>query len=203
MKRVEVVGNITPAQGRARPGRRAKIPTIITAGSLNPIKGYDVLLRALALLSERGSAFRVLLVGDGPERKTLERLANQLMLGECVTFVGEVEDVQSLMAQAEIMVHPSRSESLSNSIMEAMGEGLPIIATNVGGTVEIVRDGWNGLLVPPDQPDLLAGKIHLLLERPDLRGTFGARGLKLMQEKYSAPKVSQQFSLIYKSLLGR
>jgi glycosyltransferase involved in cell wall biosynthesis len=174
----------------------------VAAGVLVPNKAYDVLVEALGRLRKEEQSFELLLAGEGPERPRLEKLAVQLGLAERVKFLGSIENVPDLLASAQMVVHPSRSEGLSNTLLEAMAEGLPVIATDVGGTPELVKDGETGMLVPPDDPVLLAAKIKQLLNDPGLRFRLGESGLKLVRSKYSVETVASQYERIYESLLA-
>jgi glycosyltransferase involved in cell wall biosynthesis len=159
-----------------------------------------VLLKALHQLALKGESFEMLLVGDGPQKPHLERLASELGLSSYVRFVGAVDDVPSLLATAHLLVHPSRSEGLSNTILEAMAEGLPVVATDVGGTSEIISDGVTGLLVPPDEPAMLADRIHQLLVSPALRQKLGSAALALVRERCTVSAVTAQYARIYDSV---
>ena len=201
MQRSEVVKNIVLARGQAKPGELVAVPRIVAAGALIPIKGYDVLLRALGQVDAEGQSFELLLAGEGSERPRLEELARKLGIGQRVRFLGEIEDVPTLLSTAHLLAHPSRSEGTSNTILEAMAEGLPVIATNVGGTPELISDEETGLLVPPDQPQPLAAKIRQLLVNPWLRERLGRAALDLVRERHSSGAVTSQYERIYKSMV--
>jgi glycosyltransferase involved in cell wall biosynthesis len=202
LRRREVVRNSVVSLGRGRPGEQSGLPCIAAAGTLKPLKGYDVLLRALALLSKEGIKAELLLAGEGPQRDELKKLAAELGLLDSVSFLGYVNDVPGLFASAQVVVHPSRSEGLSNSILEAMGEGVPVIATRVGGTPELIEDGRNGLLVPPGSPAPLAQALRKLLVDPDLRSQLGSAGLAFVRAHCSIDKNVRQYEDIYTSLLA-
>jgi len=201
LPRGEVVGNIVAAPGRAKPGVPVETPRIVAAGQLIPLKAYDALLCALGFLAAEGRKFEFLLAGVGPEQGRLAELASQLGLRDRVTFLGGVEDVPALFASAHLLAHPSRSEGLSNTILEAMAEGLPVVATNVGGTPEIIEDGRTGLLVPPNAPNALAEALGRLLGDAELRGRLGAAALASVRERCSPAVVTAQYERIYYSLL--
>ena len=113
---------------------------------------------------------QVLLVGDGPERKALERQARRLGVGDRVRFEGFVvhERLPALLAHADLLVLPSLYEELGTVLLEAMQAGLPIIASKTGGIPDVIEDGGNGLLVPPGEPEALARAIDRLLADRDL-----------------------------------
>jgi len=201
-KRESVVGNIVHIPN-AKPKTGHKSIRIVAAGSLNPLKGYHDLLNALGILARHGRPFELALAGDGPERKRLEELAARLNIKPHVAFLGEIEDVPALMASGDILVHPSYSEGLSNSVLEGMAAGLPVVATSVGATPEYVEDYKTGFLVSPARPELLAEKIHLLASQPDLRDRLGQAALSRVRELCGAPQVTRQYEQVYNSLLDR
>lgn len=202
MRRLEVVNNIVIAKARASPGEITNVPRIAAAGALIPLKAYDVLLKSLGQLASEGHTFELLLAGNGPEENRLKEIAVNLKIDERVKFLGGIEDVPALFANAHLLVHSSRSEGLSNTILEGMAEGLPVVATSVGGTPELITDGKTGLLVPPDQPDLLAVKIKELLISPVLRSDLGKAGLELVRDRCSIDQVASQYEYIYESLVS-
>jgi glycosyltransferase involved in cell wall biosynthesis len=201
MRRCQRVDNLIIAEGRATPGEAVAVPHIVAVGALNPLKSYDVLLHALSQVAWTGGAFTLSLAGDGPERARLENLADSLGIGALVHFMGEIDDVPDLLAQAHLMVHPSLSEGLSNAILEAMAEGLPVIATNADGNREIVQHEANGLLVPVNQPDALADAIRRLLGDPALRLRLGQNGLANIKARFGAERVVAHYEDIYHSLI--
>jgi glycosyltransferase involved in cell wall biosynthesis len=146
-----------------------------TVAMLRPGKGLEYLLQAVAKMRSRTPVARVLIVGDGEERPKLETLVAALGLTEVVRFVGVRSDVPGLLAAADVYVHPSLSEALPISVLEAMAVGLPVVASSVGGIPEIVADEQTGMLVPPAHADQLAAAMLRLLD-PGLRATMGAAG---------------------------
>ncbi len=164
----EVIYNIVVPQNRARPAEPAAIPRMIAVGTLIPRKGYDILLRATGRLAAQGVKFELSIVGEGPQRAELQALAAQLGLTSRVKFLGDQADAPAMMAASHLLVHAARSEGLSNVILEAMAEGLPVVATRVSAAAEIIEDGVTGLLVEPENSDSLARAMRRLLGEPDL-----------------------------------
>lgn len=154
-------------RARARLGIRPDVPLILAIGRLVPVKGFDVLARASKRLRTPG--VRVLVVGEGPERA---RLAQQGGL----TLIGPRDDVDALLPAADVIVCPSRSEGFPQVPLHAMAAGVPVVATPVGGTPEIVLDGETGVLVPPEDPRALAEALDALLADPERRARLGAAG---------------------------
>jgi glycosyltransferase involved in cell wall biosynthesis len=164
-------------------------------------KGFDVLLKALARLEPPANDFKLELAGDGPEREVLRSLAADLGLADRVEFLGEVDDVPSHFAQAQLLVHPSFSEGLSNTILEAMAEGLPVIATSVGATAEYIEPGRTGALVPPGNVEALASALTELLRAPEARGRMGVAALESVRSRCSMDVVTAQYEAVYNELL--
>lgn len=144
---------------------------IIFTGTLHSVKGVKYLIQGMDIIKQNGIKAKLLLVGDGEDREALMRLTKKLELEQDITFVGRVpnEKVPGYMSASDVFVLPSLSESFGIVILEAMASRLPIIATNVGGLPEIVKEGVNGFLVSPKNPDELAKKIILILQNDDLR----------------------------------
>jgi glycosyltransferase involved in cell wall biosynthesis len=156
-----------------------------TMAELHHIKGLDVLLHAWREFLGNHKAHLVL-VGEGEEREALETLTENLKIKDSITFKGFVDNSRKLLSAFDIFVLPSRSEALSYVILEAGVANLPVIATAVGGIPEIIEDGQNGILVPPEDPEMLSLSLTLLAENTELRKKFG-ENLK--------QKISQEFSM--------
>ncbi len=153
---------------------------IIAVGRLEEKKGFDVLLRALKILADQGLRPRCLIVGDGPQLMKLEALIKELKL-TTVELTGEKDlgQVKRLMADSIMLVHPGRiaknldCDGIPNVILEAMALGRPVVASAVGGIPELIRDGVNGILVEPDNPEALSAAIGKLLADRSLSGRMG------------------------------
>lgn len=200
IRRSEVISNIVTGKGRAHPGESAPVPRIVAAGALTPLKAFDVLLRALGELAAEGRVFDLVIAGEGAERARLENLAGELGIRHRTQFLGGVDTVPDLLASAHMLVHPSRSEGLSNTILEAMAEGLPVIATNVGGTPELISDGETGLLIPPDQPIVLASAIGRLIDDPSLRARLGKAAFETICTRHSVSRIVAAYEGLYRSV---
>ncbi|TXK64475.1 glycosyltransferase [Alkalisalibacterium limincola] len=157
---------------------------VVCVGRLDPIKGFDVLIRALAQLKGCAVDFRCVIVGEGPLRHPLERLREELGLGSCIEMPGAMpqEQVQSLMARASVFVMPSvvtpegNRDGIPVALMEAMAGEAAVVATRVSGIPELVADGVTGLLVEPDDAQALSRAMRRLLTDPVLRSRLGASG---------------------------
>lgn len=156
------------------------VPVVGYVGRLSPGKGLDTLIEAMALLRrDGGPRARIFIVGDDPSRGgayggALRRRADRLGLGGSAHFFGWVEDAAAAAADFDLLVVPSRAEPCGLVTLEGMVHGLAIIATAAGGTPELIRDGREGLLVPPDDPPALAARLARLLGDPELRARLGA-----------------------------
>lgn len=175
---------------------------ILYAGRLVKEKGADVLIRAVDFLkaSEEGMDWRLFIAGDGPERDDLAGLCSTLNLGDRVQFLGNRSDVPELMAASDLVVLPSRWEGLPLSLLEAMAAGKPVVACQVGGVSEVIRDGKEGFLVPPEAPEAFKIAIQKLLNNPGLMSSLGQAG-KQRAEFYSSETVTNQVRSLYIMLL--
>lgn len=198
-----VIYNIVHAPGRARPAEPVPSPRIAGVGSLIPRKAYHVLLEALGLLASEGRRFELLLAGEGPERASLEDLARQLKIADRVTFLGDVDDVPGLLATAHLLAHPATSEGLSNTILEAMAEGLPVVACPVGATAEIIEPCQNGLLATPDNIESFASAIGRLIDNPVLRAKLGQAALKYVTQHLNESTITSQYENVFETLLRK
>src|SRR5215216_563322 len=143
-------------------------PRVLFVGRLAPQKGVGTLVAAAGLLKHPSA--QVILVGDGPERKALQREAKRIGVGDRVRFEGFVahERLPAVLAHAYLLVLPSIYEELGTVLLEAMQVGLPIVASKTGGIPDVIEDGVNGMLVPPGDPEALVRAIDLLLANRDL-----------------------------------
>lgn len=176
----------------------------LVLGRLHHEKGADIFLQALGILAGCGAeGWRAVVVGDGPEREALSRLAVDLGVKERVFFAGERRRVGPWIEAADILILPSREEGLPVAPLEAMSRGKPVVATEVGGTPEAVRHGETGLLVPAEDPRALASALHLMLENSELRKRLGARGLTVLRAEFSIDRMVSEIVNMYEEVLGR
>ncbi len=137
---------------------------------------HATLLRAMARLQSRHPETSLVLVGDGPERRRLMALARSLGLGDRLQFAGEQCDVAPWLRRMHVYAQTSVAEGMPNSVLEAMASGLPVVATAVGGTPDLVLEGVTGFLVPPSHPEGVADALERLLENAELRRRLGRAG---------------------------
>jgi len=168
-----------------------------TVGSLTPVKDHALLIRACAELMESGLPCEVRIAGEGPERPHLETLARSLGVSERVCFMGHVKDVPQFLRGLSVFVLPSRSEAHPNALLEAMACGLPCVATRVGGIGEVLRDGRDGRLVKPGDPEALVQALTELVDNPAARQAFGSAGRERVYEHYSLQAMIQAYADLY------
>jgi glycosyltransferase involved in cell wall biosynthesis len=156
---------------------------VLGAGRLSPEKGFQVLVEAAARVANLAVGF--VLFGEGTLRPDLEQRVAELGLGGRFVMPGFRSDLDSLVAAADVVTLPSFTEGLPNVALEASAAGVPVAATAVGGTPEVIADGETGYLVPPGDPAALAGKLTVLLNDAALRARFGEAGRTRMQERFT------------------
>ena len=171
-------------------------------GYLLPEKAQDLLIRALPLVRERYPGCRLVLAGDGPCRRRLERLALQLGVGEVVEFAGLVSDVSQVYRALDVFLFPSLAEPLGSSLLAAMACGLPAVALARGAVPEIVEDGRNGLLVPAPDPALIAAAVVRLLEDSALAARLGAAARGTIERRFSAGRMVEDTLALYDRVCG-
>lgn len=184
------------------------VPVVGVLSRLTRIKGHEYFLQAAVLIAARVPHVRFLIVGDTKEkreyREELKRLVIRLGLQDRVVFTGFRLDIPELLAALSVSVLPSLGlEGLSNSLLESMAAGLPVVATRVGGNPEIVEDGVTGLLVPPADAEALAGAICRLLEDRALARNLGQAGRRLVFTRYTIQQAVATTERLYNDLLLR
>lgn len=197
-------------QGIAEPGPQApplpREPVIGVLGRLDPVKGHDEILEAVALLKKAWPKARLLAAGSGrPERRAhLERRAQALGLGGTFEFLGHVPELPEFFARCRIGVVASiGSEAVSRAALEWMAMGRALVATAVGGLPDIVSEGRTGLLVEPGNPQALAAALERLMKEPGLAESLGRAGRERFQERFSLPRFASQTESLYADLLAR
>lgn len=171
---------------------------IICVSRVTPRKGIRFLVQAFKTLSGRYDQIRMVIAGDGNEKKSLEQLVRGLGLEDKVVFLGVVphEKVVEYYQKANIFVLPSLNEGMSNTMLEALGCGLPIVATDTGGTKELISDRVNGLIVKTKDSSDLAEKIEQIILNPEFEKTMAIESRKLA-EKMSWQVVANQYVELY------
>lgn len=182
--------------------RRAGIVRVGMIARMNArSKNHRLFLRAGARLAAKYANLEFLLAGDGPLRPELEALARELGIADRVSFLGDRRDIPAVLASMDISVAPSGSESLSNVILESMAAGVAVVATNVGGTPEIISDGETGLLVPPDGENELAEAMGRFVAQPALRAACAQKSKALAAARFGLRSVAERYEQLYEEVL--
>jgi glycosyltransferase involved in cell wall biosynthesis len=195
-------GRFSPVRDRS--GARGRLglpgPVVSFMGRLDPQKGVDNLLQAWAEVLPGQPDATLQIVGTGPRGAEYRRTAETLGIASRVVFHGEQPDVRAYLAASDCLVLPSTAEGMSNVLLEAMAMGLPCVATRVGGTIDVIADAENGLLVEPDQPALLATALRRLLGDPELRVRLGAAARTTVVEGYGVDRIVDRYLALYRAL---
>lgn len=172
-------------------------------GRLHPMKGLGILMNAArGRLTSGNPPAKLLFVGDGPMRAELEALAAKLGVADKVVFAGFQEDVQTGLAAMDVVALPSLSEGLPVSLIEALAMKKPIVATTVGGIPQMIDEGVNGLLVPPNDPAALKAAVERLAGDPALRERMGAASLVIARERFSIERMCARIADVYDEVLA-
>ncbi len=193
-----VVYNGVDADGISLQRKDSEYKVIAYVGRLIWAKGVQDLISAFAIIAKERSAVELWVIGEGNYRDDLESLAHNMSLdGSKVAFMGDCphERIAGILAGADMFVNPSYSEGLPTSVMEAMAVGLPVVATDVGGTRELIQDGYNGYLVTPGVPDILAEAIIKAL---DCSAEVGANARRTIQDSFSWDSSISKMVEVYK-----
>jgi len=183
-------------------GARAVEPRVVgAAGRLVGIKGIAFLIDAFALVSKTFPDVRLEIAGTGPESQALESQVKRLGLEHRVRFLGWVNQLDATFARWEIFAQPSLTEGFGLSILEAMANGLPVVATSVGGIPELVSDHVTGLLVPPGEPQAFASAVEHLLRDSDRARAMGERGRDRARHEFSASLMASRMQTLYDTLI--
>jgi len=176
-------------------------PVVGVIGRLSPEKGVDLALRVHSKVTQQLPSVRLLIVGEGPERVALEGHAERLGISHSVCWAGYREDITEVYRQLTLLLIPSRSEGLPNVALEAMGHGIPVVATSVGGIPEVVNDGESGLLAPPDDAEGLARHVLSILKDPSLHRRLGQEARQEMASRFSLEARLQALRGMYERVL--
>jgi len=182
---------------KARLGLPANALVFGAVGRVVPVKAYPILLQAAKLIFNEIPRAHLVIVGDGPQLDELVQLAEEYQIANRVHFLGARKDVPEILRGLEVFVLSSESEGMSNTILEAMASGRPVIATAVGGNPELVVDGETGLLVPPNDSPAMAAAIMKLLRDPELRRQMGWLGRQRVEEKFSLEVMVRNYANVY------
>lgn len=185
------------------PGRplRDNVLRLVTVGRMAPVKNHALLLEAVAEL-RRDLPVQIDIIGDGPERPAMEKLAHTLGIGAQIRFLGFRNDVHAYLAHADAFVITSDYEGISIAILEAMRAGLPVVATDVGGIRETVIDGETGIVVPPrSRPELVAA-LRTLATDTARRKALGEAAYAYFKREFALDRMVTRYRELYTRLLA-
>ena len=208
--RHNAIGPAVPAEEeevrvlRHRLGVDSGEPVILAVGRMSREKGHVDLINAVGELRHLDPElnFKLVIVGDGPERERVERLAGELAISERVVLAGHVDDVHAYYVLADVLALPSHSEGSPLALLEAMATGVPVVATRVGGVPEIVSDGTSALLVAPKDPRAFAIALARVLRDPQLVRTLSANALERSRQDFSPEAYARSLTELYLALLA-
>jgi len=209
--RVEVIRNgieigAVPSAADRRQARRAlriddDVFVVASVARLDPVKDLGTLLDGFATVRRQVPRSRLVIAGDGPERDRIAERASRPDLIGAVELVGFRSDVRALLAAADVYVNSSISEGVSITILEAMAAGVPIVATAVGGTPEVLADACTGLLVSSRAPDALASAIIRLAQDPALRARLRSAARRRLEQSFTIDRMVDDYARTYRRLL--
>ena len=188
----------TRAEARAALGLPQHAPVAGTVGRLVRQKGCEYLVRAAKDVIQRHEDARFVLIGDGGLDARLRSLTKQLGIAENVVFAGHRADAAGLYAAMDLYVQPSLWEGLSYSVLEAMGRGLPVVATDISGNTDVVKDGATGLVVPPGDAQAIAEAVRLLLDDVERRRELGQAARELVLSRHSLADFIEAIADLYR-----
>lgn len=187
---------------RARLAIMPEAPVLATVAVLRRPKGIDDMLTALPAVLRRHPELVYLIAGDGPHREALEAATTAADIGVSVRFAGRTDDVPAVLAAADVFVHPSHTEALPTVVIEAMASALPVVATEVGGTPEMIDPGRTGLLVPPHDPVRLADGVMRLLDSPRQAEAMGIAARRAALERFGIERQAGRLADEYRVLVA-
>ncbi len=197
---VDRFAHATPVD-RASLGVPPDARLLLWTGRLDPVKGLDELIEAVALMDDP-QVFLVL-AGQGAYESAVRGRAVRAGLADRVRLLGRRDDVPNLLAAADLFVFPSRTEGLPNALLEAMAARLPIVTTDVPGCRDLVADGQTGLIAPVDQPAELARRIRRLIDDADLAARLGQAAGQHAADRYSFDVTVARYAALYRGLVRR
>jgi L-malate glycosyltransferase len=206
-RKIVVIGNGLPPEAFARTSaalpRTGQILRVGMIARMNALyKNHRCFLRAAARVAQKKREVEFVLVGDGGLRPEFERQAVELRIRDRVHFLGDRRDIPAVLAALDVSVVPSDSESLSNVVLESMAAGVPVVATNVGGNVELLSGG-RGVLVPVNDEAGLADALERLLGDPGLRAELARKAREFAEANFEITRVRQSYEALYRELLDR
>ncbi|MFQ5900439.1 MAG: glycosyltransferase family 4 protein [Thermodesulfobacteriota bacterium] len=177
------------------------VPLVGTTAILRMKKGHHILLEAIKLVLKRVPRAIFLFIGDGPQTDNIKKRIKESGLNDSVLLLGLRKDIPEILGALDLFVLPTLQEALGTAILEAMAMGKSVVATRVGGVPEVVKDGINGILVDPDDPQGLADAIIKLLKDKDRGMEMGSKGRVFVEKKYSIENMVKDMYALYQGLI--
>ena len=171
--------------------------TIGTVARLTQVKDQKSMIKAVTLLKEKGLEVKLVIAGDGELREELESYSSDCGVKDRVEFLGERNDISDILKGFDAYILCSLYEGMSVSLLEAMSSSIPCIVTEVGGNVELIKDGENGFVVPVKDPAAISAKVEKLMSDPDLCKRMGQANRKVVEEKYSLDAMCGEYEKEY------
>jgi L-malate glycosyltransferase len=176
---------------------------IVQVARLNSLKDHATAIRTLKRLRDDQVPAKLILVGDGEERSVLEKLVASESVESDILFLGARSDIPRLLAAADAFLLSSISEGIPLTLIEAMGAGIPIVSTNVGGIPEVIEHGVSGLLAPAGDAETLATHLKSLWQNSEQRSRLAENGCQRAVEQFSLEQMHRQYVEVYEQVLGR
>lgn len=195
--------NVSPDRARILPGTEGNKLIVLVGNMITDVKGHPVLISAAAEVVKAHPKTQFVLVGEGTKRADFEQQAKDLGLQANFLFLGRRSDVPAILACCDIAVLPSLAEGLPNAVLEYLAAGLPVVATALGGNLEIIQDGTTGLLVPPQDPQALAAALNNLLSDEGLASGIGKAGHDYVKQNFSFERLVRDVDQLYSKLLEK
>ena len=188
---------------KRKPKTKIDFDYILFVGRLDKRKNLEVLFKAFKDINKKLASLKLVVLGDGPERKNLEKFSIDIGIRKNIVFTGFVDDETKIdyLSQAKVFVLSSTQEGFGIVLVEALGLGVPIVSTDCGGPSDIVEDGKNGYLTKIGDHEELSERIHDLLIDENLRKEFGRYGRISVMKKFSIEKIGEKFLKEYKEIL--
>ena len=188
-------------EAKLRYGLDKDVIVITNVGIFRKVKGHEVMLKSVAKVINQLPKAKFLLVGDGPDKKDLEEMANEMGIGKHVLFPGFIDNIPEIYSFTDIAILSSWSEGLPQSLLQAMAAGVPVIATNVGGVPEVVVHEESGILIEAGDHAALAEGIIRIINHPDLAVRMAGRAKEIILQGHSMNSMLDSIESLYQRLL--
>lgn len=186
--------------GQQPSGFEARSVVFAVVANLRPEKGHLTFMRAAKMVASVCPEARFVLVGDGPMRQKLEEFTRTLGLSEKVYLMGAVTNVPRALQDVDVVVSPSDTEGFPNAVLDGMAASKPIVATDAGGTRELVAEGSTGYLVPVSDAEQLADRMIALCQSSTARRSMGDKARKVVEQSFTVEIMARRFGLLYEEL---